>query len=416
MSRLHVKYLLVGGGLASSAAAEAIRALDANGSILMLGQEPVRPYHRSPLSKAFLRRERSRTDLFAREAEWFNGNDVELRTGQRVAHLDVARRTASIDNGDEISYDQLLLATGSSARHLTIPGAELQNLFYLRTLGDAEMLQNAIAKAKNEGRGRATIIGGGLLGLELASTLTGMGLTIDLIVGDEHPWKNIMGETTGRFLTRHLQSKHVNVHVGQRPMRLEGDGRVQRVVLPEGDPIGCDFVVACIGSIVPRELLRGTPIAAEKAILTDARCRTNVETVYAAGDCAAVFDPLFGKHRWIDHWDNALVTGRIAGTNMAGGDTTYDVVNTFTSDVFDLTLTVWGSPRHIERRLLRGAPTAETPDFAEIGIAADGRVAQVVAVNGGADHDALRRLVATRADVTGREDALRDTATDLGLS
>jgi len=101
---------------------------------------------------------------------------------------------------------------------------------------------------------------------------------------------------------------------------------------------------------------------------------------------------------------------------MAGGDTTYDVVNTFTSDVFDLTLTVWGSPRHIERRLLRGAPTAETPDFAEIGIAADGRVAQVVAVNGGADHDALRRLVATRADVTGREDALRDTATDLGLS
>src|SRR5687768_9463961 len=259
MSRMHVKYLLVGGGLASSAAAGAIRALDASGSILMLGQEPVRPYHRSPLSKAFLRRERSRTDLFARDADWFNANDVELRTGQRVAHLDVARRMASIDNGDEISYDALLLATGAAAKHLAIPGAELQNLFYLRTLGDAEMLQNAIAKAKNEGRGRATVIGGGLLGLELASTFTSLGLGVDLVVGDEHPWKSIVGETAGRFLTRHLQSRGVVVHVGQRPLRLEGDGRVQRVVLPEGNPIPCDFVAAAIGSVVPRDLLRGTP-------------------------------------------------------------------------------------------------------------------------------------------------------------
>ena len=115
MSRLHVKYLLVGGGLASTAAAEAIRALDANGSILMLGQEPVRPYHRPPLSKTFLRRDTPRAELFARDADWFDSTHVELRTGRRVAHLDVARRTASVDNGDEITYDHLLLATGAAA-------------------------------------------------------------------------------------------------------------------------------------------------------------------------------------------------------------------------------------------------------------------------------------------------------------
>lgn len=413
MSRLHVKYLLVGGGLASHSAAEAIRAIDPTGSILMLGQEPLRPYHRSPLSKSFLRRERPRTELFARDGEWFTAHNIELRTGRRVAQLDVARRAAASDDGEEISYDQLLLATGATARHLAIPGADLQNLFYLRTLGDAEMLQNAIAKAKNEGRSRATVIGGGLLGLELASTLTAMGLSIDLIVGDEHPWHAIVGETTGRFLTRHLQSRGVTVHVRQRPLRLEGDGRVQRIVLSEGDPIGCDFAVAAIGSVIPRELLRSTPIAAEKAILTDERCRTNVPNVYAAGDCAAVYDPLFGKHRWIDHQDHAIVTGAIAGTNMAGGEARYDVVNTFTSEVFDLRLTVWGSSKHIERRLLRGAPTAETPDFAEIGIGADGRVAQVVAINGGRDHNALRELIRTRATVTGREEPLRDVATEL---
>jgi 3-phenylpropionate/trans-cinnamate dioxygenase ferredoxin reductase component len=223
----------------------------------------------------------------------------------------------------------------------------------------------------------------------------------------------IVGETTGRFLARHLQSRGVRVHVGQRPLRLEGDGRVQRVVLPEGEPIPCDFAIAAIGSIVPRDLLRGTPIAAEKAILTDARCCTNVAHVYAAGDCAAVFDPLFGKHRWIDHSGNAIVTGRIAGTNMAGGDARYDVVSTFDSELFDLRLTVWGSSKHIARRLLRGAPAAEAPDFAEIGIAADGRIAQVVAVNGGTDHAALRELVAARASVEGREDALRDASAPL---
>jgi NADPH-dependent 2,4-dienoyl-CoA reductase/sulfur reductase-like enzyme len=343
MGRLHVKYLLVGGGLASSAAAEAIRARDATGSILMLGQEPVRPYHRPPLSKSFIRRERPRNELFAREADWFKAHNVELRTGRRVAHLDVARSVATVDDGDEITYDRVLLATGAQPRHLTIPGADLRNVFYLRTLGDAEMLQNAIAKAKNEGRARATVIGGGLLGLELASSLTATGLAIDLVVGDAHPWNNLVGETTGRFLTRHLQSRRVTVHVGQRPLRLEGDGRVQRVVLPEGETLLCDFAVAAIGSVVPRDLLRGTPIAAEKAILTDERCRTNVAHVYAAGDCAAVFDPRFGKHRWIDHWENAQTTGRIAGTNMAGGDAVYDVVNTFTSEVFDLTLSAWGS-------------------------------------------------------------------------
>lgn len=414
MSHLHVKYLLVGGGLASTAAAEAIRAIDAGGSIVMLGQEPVRPYHRSPLSKSFLARTRPRTALFARDVEWFDANRIELRTGRRVVHLDVSRRLAAISDGDEIAYDALLLATGATARHLVIPGAELQNVFYLRTLSDAEMLQNAIAKAKNEGRGRAAIVGGGLLGLELASTLTSMGLAVDLIVGAAHPWTNLVGETTGRFLTRHLQSRGVTVHLGQRPLRLEGDGRVQRVVLNEGAPIGCDFVVAAIGSVVPRDLLRGTPIAAEHAILTDAHCRTNVEGVYAAGDCAAVFDPLFGKHRWIDHWDNAIVTGTIAGTNMAGGNARYDVVNTFDSEVFDLRLTVWGSHKHIERRLLRGAPSADSPDFAEIGIAGDGRVAQVVAVNGAKEHAALGELVRTRANVAGREDTLRDAGAALG--
>jgi NADPH-dependent 2,4-dienoyl-CoA reductase/sulfur reductase-like enzyme len=185
--------------------------------------------------------------------------------------------------------------------------------------------------------------------------------------------------------------------------------------LPDGNTIGCDFVVAAVGGVVNRELLRGTPIAAETAILTDERCRTNVEHVFAAGDCAAVFDPLFGKHRIVDHWDHARVTGTIAGTNMAGGEARYDAVNTFFSEVFDLSLRGWGEPRQVDRRLVRGAnANGETPDVVEIGVAADGRVAQVLAVNHRGEDGALRELVARRVQVGGREEVVKDPAHPLG--
>src|SRR6185503_17854962 len=139
-------------------------------------------------------------------------------------------------------------------------------------------------------------------------------------------------------------------------------------------------------------------------------CRTNVDDIFAAGDCAAVFDPLFGKHRILDHWDNANVTGAIAGTNMAGGDVGYDAVNNFFSDVFELSLNGWGEARQVERRLIRGNTSPDAPDFVEIGIAPDGRVAQVLSINHAGEDELLRDLVARRVSVAGREESLKDPA------
>ncbi len=417
MSTLHVKYLLVGGGLAGSSAAEAIRRRDAQGSILLVGQEVNRPYHRPPLSKEFRQRGKNRADLWTHPVGWFRDHDIELRTGRHVAHLDCPRRAVTLATGEEVGFDDVLLATGASPKPLTIPGADLPNVFYLRTIEDADRLQHASEKALAEGskhdrgRGHACVIGGGVLGVELAAALTRVGLKVDLIAA-RHPWEKFAGETTGKFVARYLESKGVTVRAGQRPLRLEGDGRVQRVVMPDGETIPSDFVAAAVGINVNPELLRGTPIAAERAILADERCRTNVEHVWAAGDCAAVFDPLFGKHRLLDHWDNARVTGAIAGTNMAGGDVRYDAVNFFFSDVFDLSLKAWGEARQVHHRITRGTPTPESPQTVEIGIAADGRVAQVLAVNH-PDDDALRELVKRRVNVDGIEEELKDPSREL---
>src|SRR5688572_27985880 len=356
MSVLHVKYLIVGGGLAGSAAAEAIRAIDPQGELVVVGRESIRPYHRPPLSKSYLRRRSDRAELFVQPEGWYADKRIQLRTGVRAAHLDVARRVVTLQSGEGISFDRLLLATGMSPVHLNIPGADLPNLYYLRTLDDVERLGHAIDKAKNEGtkhparrglasaspsdaadgatgRGRVTVIGAGVLGVEIAATMTQIGLAVDLVASHAHPWDKFAGDNTGKFIAHYLEKHGVTVHANRRPLRLEGDGRVQRVVLDEQTSVPCDFVVAAVGAVTNKELLRGTPINAEKAILVDHRCRTNVPNVFAAGDCAAVFDPLFGKHRIIDHWEHAKVTGVIAGTNMAGGDVGYEVVNHFFSDV-----------------------------------------------------------------------------------
>lgn len=424
MSDLHVKYLLIGGGVASSEAAQAIRKLDREGDLLLVGQEINRPYNRPPLSKEFLRGEVGREALFTLSSQWFVNNHVQLRTGRRISHLDTARSHVTLDNGEGISFDRLLLAIGGGAAPLNVPGAEMPNLFYLRTLADSERLQHAVEKAKKEGRthprgrGRAVVIGAGVLGVELAGSLSRLGLHVELVESGDYPWRRFAGEITGKCVGRILQKHEVIVHTRAPVTRLEGDGRVQRVILATGDAassqeIPCDFAVAAVGLQIHKDILRGTPVAAEKAILVDAQCQSTVGGIYAAGDCAAVFDPNFGKHRPIQHWADAAATGRIAGTNMAGGNATLEDPSYFDSEVFDLPVDVWGESRVVDRRIIRGNVGGESPAFVEIGIASDGRIAHIVAIAQRQDSAQLRDLVRRRAAVAGNEEQLKDPAIPL---
>src|SRR5687768_4881461 len=218
MNASHVKYLLVGAGVASATAAAAIRKLDPHGELMLIGQERIGPYTRPPLSKSYLRRRVDRKELFTHEPEWYADHRVQLRTGVRAEHLDTGRHIVSLESGQEISYERLLIATGMSPAHLNAPGANLPNVYYIRTTDDADRLHHAIEKALHEGqrhergRGRAAVVGGGWLGVELAATLTQLGLGVDLFVSKSHPWHKFAGEHTGRFITRFLEKNGVAVH------------------------------------------------------------------------------------------------------------------------------------------------------------------------------------------------------------
>jgi 3-phenylpropionate/trans-cinnamate dioxygenase ferredoxin reductase subunit len=429
MSVLHVKYLLAGGGAASTAAAKAIRSRDADGSMLVVGQEVHRAYLRPERSRGYLRRKTAREALYVDEPGWLEKHHVDLRTGRRVSRVDPPRSAATLDSGEEVSYDNLLIATGASPTELDIPGAELPNLFYLRTVDDVERLGHAIDKAKRDGRphsadapaktverGRAVVIGAGFLGVEVAASLRQMGLAVDLLAAEPHPWARHAGDATGRFVAMMLERHSVVVHTSARPQRLEGDGRVQRVVLEQSSRkvLDCDLAVACVGVSPNKELLRNTAIAAGKAILVDATGRTNIPNIFAAGDCAAIHDPRFGKHRWLDYWEGGQAMAWLAGHNMAGANEQFDALPAFDTQFFGVAARGWGESRLVDRRLIRGSTAADSRGFAEIGIAADGRVAQVLIVGESADADALHRLVLERTNVSGREDALRDPASAPG--
>jgi NADPH-dependent 2,4-dienoyl-CoA reductase/sulfur reductase-like enzyme len=414
----HVHYLLLGGGPASSAAAKAIRSIDSKNSLLLISQEDIRPYARPPLSKGFLQGQTPRDALFIDKVDFFTQQDIELHTGVRAMQLDTHRKVVAFDNHGEIAFEKLLIATGASSRHLTIPGAQLPNVHYLRNVNDADRLRNAVEKARKEGlshamgRGRATIIGSGLLGPELAATFTKLGIAVDLVVGAPHAWKKYAGETVGRYLTRYLEKHGVHVHLQSEPARFEGDGRVQRVVLNSGATLPCDFVVAATGINPNKEILRGTAIESEKAILVDNHCRTSLPDIFAAGDVAAIFDPLYGKHRQIDHWENAVLSGEIAGKNMAGADASYNLVSAFDSQVFDLKLRVFGAAKYVDHRLIRDSGQGDE-GLLEFGIAADGRIAQIMALNYQGDNALLHDLVKARLQVKDREEQIKDPQTPL---
>src|SRR5688500_8185488 len=177
MKSLHVKYLLVGAGVASSAAAMAIRQRDPDGAVLLVGKEVNRPYHRPALSRDYLLGRTRRDRIFTVSDDWFVENRIELRTGRRASTLDTSRRSVALDDGEIVQYDRLLIATGSNPRMLQVPSAELLTPQYLRTTNDAERLNNALEMALREGkpndsgRAKVVVIGGGLLGMELSATL-----------------------------------------------------------------------------------------------------------------------------------------------------------------------------------------------------------------------------------------------------
>jgi 3-phenylpropionate/trans-cinnamate dioxygenase ferredoxin reductase component len=355
-----VEHLIIGGGVAAAKAAEGLRAAGGEGTAVVMAAEPELPYERPPLSKDFLRGEAGREQARTHDEAWYRDHEVELLLATRASTLDPATSTVTTEVGDQLRYGGVVLATGAKPVRLGLPGEDLDGVYYLRTVDDAERLRAAISRAET-----MVVIGGGFIGAEVAASATQMDTRVTLLELAETLWTRAVGPQMGRFFEDFLRDRGVHVRTRTGAERLEGDGGVEAVVLPDGSRLHADVVVIGVGARPDVELAERAGLPVADGILVDEQLRVagpGGPRVWAAGDVANAAHPQFGRIR-IEHWAEALNQGLIAGRNLAGAGARYDRVPYFYSDQFDLSLSWFGHVREWDELVVRGDRDVKEPRF-----------------------------------------------------
>ncbi len=324
-------YVIVGASLAGAKAAEALREEGFDGRVVLLGKEDERPYERPPLSKDYLRGESEREKVYVHPEGFYEEHDIELRTGTEVERIDTGASEVELHGGERIGYDRLLLTTGSEPRRLSVPGADLDGVLYLRELQDSD----ALAKRLDAG-GRTVVIGAGWIGAEVAASARQKGLDVSLVEMAAVPLESSLGPELGAIYAGVHRDHGVDLRTGARLDAFEGDGRVERVRLADGSTLDCDFVVVGVG-VVPRTgLAEQAGLSVDNGILVSQRLESSVAGVFAAGDVANAFHPFYGRKLRVEHWANALNQPAAAARAMLGKDGAYDRLPYFFSDQYDV--------------------------------------------------------------------------------
>ncbi|MEO9139079.1 MAG: FAD-dependent oxidoreductase [Jatrophihabitans sp.] len=341
-------FVIVGAGLAGAKAAQTLREEGFDGRVLLLGDEPARPYDHVPLSKQYLHFEPGFHKLYVHDEGYYAAHGIDLRMNTRVSDLDTSARRVQLDSGEQIDYDALLLTTGAEPRRLRVPGSELLGIHYLRTLADAEKLRDALKSA-----GRVVVIGAGWIGCEVASSARGLGLDVTLVGRSALPLERTLGQQMATFY-RDLHAEHgVDLRMGVDVIELRGAGTVEAVVLSDGQVLPADLVVVGIGALPRTALAERAELAVHNGIVTDERMATSNHGVFAAGDVANAWHPALGRRLRLEHWSAALNQGPVAARNMMGLATTYSRVPFFFSDQYDVWMEYSGDATDADRFVVR---------------------------------------------------------------
>jgi 3-phenylpropionate/trans-cinnamate dioxygenase ferredoxin reductase subunit len=383
--------IIVGANLCGGRAAETLRQEGFDGRVALIGAEPERPYERPPLSKEFLRHETERERVFLRPPEFYAEQEIELRLGVRASAVDLRERAVVLETGERLRFDKLLIATGGRVRRLAVPGAELEGVYYLRTIGDCERIASELAPGR-----RVVVIGAGFIGAEVAASARTTGLEVTVLEGGQVPLARALGPEMGRIYGDIHREHGIDLRLSTRIERLEGSGQVERVMTSDGEAVGCDFVVVGIGIDPDTALAEGTGIEVGNGIIVDEHCRTNVDGVFAAGDVANFPNPILGERLRLEHWANAQNQGVAAAKAMLGSEEPYADVPWFWSDQYDLNLQYVGYASSWDHIAIRGSvPERRFTAF----YVKDGRLRAAMTLNRARDIRPSRELIRARVQV-----------------
>jgi 3-phenylpropionate/trans-cinnamate dioxygenase ferredoxin reductase component len=378
---------IVGAGQAGFQTAASLRQEGFAGRIVLIGDEPVLPYQRPPLSKSYLAGDTGLNELWLRPEAFYTAHEIGMLAGETVTAIDRPERRLRLRSGGEIVWDHLVLATGARFRPLAVSGAELDGVLPLRTLADADILHDRLAQARE-----IVVIGAGFIGLEFASVAIARGAAVHIIEITQQAMGRVVSPAISRFFADAHRRWGCEISFGTGVTRILGaDGSATGVKTTDGRHIPADLVLICIGVIPNAELARDAGLAVDNGIVVDEYLATADPSVFAIGDCAN-FPTTFAAGRVrLESVQNAVDQGRCVAAAVAGKPAVYDKVPWFWSDQGDLKLQIAGITQGHDASVLRGDPAG---GHFSVFCYRGGRLIGVESVNQTADHVAARRLLA----------------------
>jgi apoptosis-inducing factor 3 len=395
------RFVIIGGGAAGYAAAQTLREDGFHGRIVLITREDRPPYDRPNLSKDYLQGHAEPAWMPLRPDEFYDECAIELMCNKEVTRVDARSKTITFEGGGSLDYDALLVATGGESRKLNIPGADLKNVFVLRSFADADSIMDAASRSE-----RAIVVGASFIGMEVASSLAERGLEVTVVAPSGEPFERTLGAEVGALFRRLHESHKVRFKLGSIVYRFEGHTHVQAVVLESGERIETDMVVAGVGVLPVTGFLEGVRLNDDGGVLVDAHLRA-AEDLYAAGDIACYPDRRTGERRRIEHWRTAQQQGRTAAHNMSGGDVPFDGVPFFWTRQFDAGLLYVGHASAWDEIIYQGE--VQSGDFLAF-YAKGERVLAVAGMNRERDMAAVEELF--RLDRMPTPARLKECATD----
>jgi len=330
--------VLVGGGLAAGTAVRELRTQGYDGPLVLFAAEEHAPYERPPLSKGYLMGNDALEKAFVNDADWYAEHDVDLRTGVAVESIDPAGRSLRA-GGADLTWSGLLLATGATPRRLALADDSGVPVHYLRTMDDSTALKEHLVEGARFG-----IIGGGWIGLEVASAARRAGAEVVVLEALDQPLLNVLGPEVAALFAQLHREQGVDVRTGVKVEEITAGSDGSTIRLAGGDTLAVDRLVVGVGVAPVTDLATGAGLEVDNGILVDGGLQTSAPGVYAAGDVANVDHPVLGHRLRVEHWDTAIKHGTVAATNLLGGHAVADHLPYFFTDQYDLGLEYVGNP------------------------------------------------------------------------
>lgn len=397
------RYVIVGASLAGATAAITLREVGFDGTVTLIGAEQEPPYERPPLSKGYLRGEVPFDKALVRPAAFYAEHGIQTMFGMRATRIDASARFVELEDHRRVSFDALLIATGGRNRRVSIPGGDLEGIYSLRTVQDADRIRAEMTAGR-----RAIVVGMGFIGSEVAASLRQKGLDVVGIDPSKTPLLRVLGETVGQTIADLHRAHGVRTIFEDTVVAFEGTRRVACVVTKAGLRLECDVVVVGIGIEPAVDMLGDSGIHVDNGIVVDEYCHTNVSGIYAAGDVANHYHPIFGRHIRVEHWQNAIKQGAAAARNMLGKRVAYDEIPWFWSDQYDANLQYAGFHTKWEQLVVRGRLDSGSYLVCYVN---EGRIDAAVGLNRGKDVRRVMPLIRSRRSVD--LERLRDDNLDL---